>query len=226
MVRDGLQQRPEACFAGLGAAGELLTNLQVPLQDPEGGQEQPDHHQCADQCQPLSAFGGVCYRFAGSSQLAALVLLDGVEQCAQAVHQQVPAGLAQTLHGSLQPGLAAGLHVAGGNFEAVGDGRIEGLEPAPVGKVTTLDLALQAAPVAFQLPETALVGFEIGGVAGEDKTARTGFDVLQGRKDGLDRGDDLQAVTDRAIGLQQRFLRALALPAKRGEQQERSEKGD
>ncbi|MFG7339233.1 hypothetical protein [Stutzerimonas stutzeri] len=39
-------------------------------------------------------------------------------------------------------------------------------------------------------------------------------------------GDDLQAMADGPIGLQQRFLGSLALPAEGGEQRERSQECD
>lgn len=99
-------------------------------------------------------------------------------------------------------------------------------EPALVGIAAAFDQLFQAPPIAFQLVQAALVGFEVAGIAGQDETARAGFDVLQGGEDGLDRGDDLQAMADGPIGLQQRFLGSLALPAKGGEQRERSQKCD
>lgn len=149
-----------------------------------------------------------------------------VEQRPQAIHQQVAAGAAQALGGRLQAGVAACLDIAGSHLQAFGDGCIQRAEPALVGIAAAFDQLFQTAPIAFQLVQAALVGFEVAGIAGQDETARAGFDVLQGGEDGLDRGDDLQAMADGPIGLQQRFLGSLALPAEGGEQRERSQKCD
>lgn len=195
VIRNGLQQRSEPSLACLRRAGQLLADAQITVYRPEGDEKQRDHHQAADEGQTLGALGRLGNGAAGCFQLAPLLLFHCVEQRPQAIHQQVAAGAAQALGGRLQAGVAARLDIAGSHLQSFGS-CIQRAEPALVGIAAAFDQLFQAAPIAFQLVQAALVGFEVAGIAGQDETARAGFDVLQGGEDGLDRGDDLQAMAD------------------------------
>jgi len=224
VVGNGLQQRVEAGFAGLGAFSQALADAQVALHGPERGQRQQCHQQAADQRQPLAVSCRLRHGLVGSGQTSALVLFDGIEHAAQAIHQLLAARTLQPLDGDGQALAAARLDVLRGDLQPCGDGRVEGVEPVPAGVFAPTQLFEQCASPPFQLFEAAFVGFEVARVGGQHEAARAGLDVLQRRQHGLDRGDDFQAVADRAIGFKQRFLGALALPAEGDEQDRREQK--